>query len=247
MNPDEYRKLAEVERDHWFYAGKRDIVRYWLRQVRPISPQDLLVDCGAGTGTFAVEMSSLCRVLAIDDHAESLDMAREKLGADQVRQGACSRLPLPDASVDMLTALDVLEHVREDRAAVGEFARVVRPGGAVVITVPALMALWSDWDVVLHHFRRYNRRSLLAIVPSDPFELVHLNYINVAVLPVVYLVRKTRVLKNGLGLKSASRAEDSIPPRWLNNVLRWLFVTFACQRRLRFPAGVSLVAVLRRK
>ena len=71
MNPDEYRKLAEVERDHWFYAGKRDIVRYWLRQVRPISPQDLLVDCGAGTGTFAVEMSSLCRVLAIDEDRDN--------------------------------------------------------------------------------------------------------------------------------------------------------------------------------
>lgn len=247
MNPDEYANLAEVEREHWFYAGKREIVRYWLQRVRSLSSQDLLVDCGAGTGIFALEMSSLCRVLAIDDHAESLVLAGKKLGPDRIKEGACTRLPLLDASVDMLTALDVLEHVKEDHIAILEFARVVRPGGIVVVTVPALMALWSDWDVSLHHFRRYTRRSLLAVVPLDRFELVHLNYINTAVLPAVYLVRKARALKTKLGLKSASRAEDTVPPSWMNRVLRWLFVASACQSRVRFPAGVSLLAVLRRK
>src|SRR5438876_48687 len=128
MNPDEYTKLADLEDKHWFYVGKRQIVRHWLFRTSSVSSDHLLVDCGAGTGTFAQEMSQYCRVLAIDDHAESLVLARSKLGTDRVKEGDCTRLPLPDSSVDVLTALDVIEHVKDDQKALNEFGRVVRPG-----------------------------------------------------------------------------------------------------------------------
>lgn len=247
MNAVEYNKLADVETRHWFYVGKRDIVRHWIQTVRPLSPRDLLVDCGAGTGTFAAEMSKRCRILALDDHQESLEMARKKLGPDQVREGPCTRLPLADQSVDVITALDVLEHVRDDGAAIKEFHRVLKPAGIVVITVPALQALWSDWDVVLHHHRRYTKKTLLDVIPGSLFEVIHFNYINVAVLPLVYLVRKFRALKQKLGSKSTARSEDSIPPAWINSILLKIFTSLACQRSVRFPAGVGIIAVLRKK
>lgn len=247
MNPDEYANLARVETGHWFYVGKRQIVRHWIQRVRPLSPGDLLADCGAGTGTFAEEMVPHCRVLAIDDHEESMELARRKLGADRVKKGSCTALPLEDGSVDVLTALDVIEHVEQDRQALGEFARVTRPGGIVVITVPALMSLWSDWDVALHHFRRYTRPTLLDLVPRDAFEVVHCNYVNVAAFPLVLLVRKWRALKMKLGGKIDARSEDAIPPGPLNALLRWSFVGPACQAAVPFPFGVGLLAVLRRK
>src|SRR3989442_5680526 len=102
MNPDEYQKLAKVEEQHWFYVGKREIVRHWLSRTGALSPDSLLVDCGAGTGTFAHEMEACCHVLAIDDHAESLALARTRLGPDRVRKGTCTSLPLPDSSVDVV-------------------------------------------------------------------------------------------------------------------------------------------------
>jgi SAM-dependent methyltransferase len=247
MNPREYANLANVERHHWFYVGKREIVRHWIRRVHPLRPAHLLVDCGAGTGTFAAELAAVCRVLAIDDHEESLALARTQLGANQVRRGTCVSLPLDSNSVDVLTALDVLEHVEDDRKAMAEFSRVVRPGGIVVITVPALMQLWSDWDVALHHFRRYARRSLVAVIPKASFEVVHCNYVNVVALPLVLMIRKWRAFKCALGFQVASRSEDTIPPGWLNDALRWSFVRLACQGLIRFPAGVGLLAVLRRK
>jgi SAM-dependent methyltransferase len=247
MDPNEYENLARIENGHWFYVGKRDIVRHWIQRVHPLRPDHLLADCGAGTGTFASEMAAHCRVVALDDHEESLNLARKKLGAERVKQGACTHLPLPDQSVDVLTALDVIEHVEHDRSAMEEFSRVVKPGGIVVITVPALMMLWSDWDVTLHHFRRYTRRSLLEIVSPDVFQLIHCNYVNVAVLPLVLLVRKWRALKTRFGGKIQSRSEDAIPPGWINGLLRWVFVKLACQSLVRFPGGVGLLAVLRRK
>ena len=246
MNADEYQKLADVENRHWFYVGKRIIVRSWLERLHPLEKNDLLVDCGAGTGTFAAEISGLCRVEAVDDHEESLMLARAKLGASQVKEGSCTNLPYANASIDVLTALDVIEHVQEDRKALEEFARVLKPGGIAVITVPALMALWSDCDVVLHHFRRYTRRTLAELVPTADFEIVHLAYINVAVLPIVFAVRKWRGAMRRLGIKLDGRSEDSIPPASLNALLRWLFVKPACQSTVTFPAGVGLLMVLRR-
>ena len=227
MNPEEYNNLARVERHHWFYAGKREIVRNWINRCHPLKPTELLADCGAGTGIFADEMRAVCKVMAVDDFEESLKL-------------------LADGSVDVLTALDVIEHVQDDRASVNEFLRVLRPGGIAVITVPALMSLWSDWDLTLRHFRRYDARTLRKIIPAQ-FEILHLNYINVAVLPLVFFVRKFRAFKQRLGFKINSRSEDQIPPEWLNRFLQWQFVRLACQQAVRFPAGVGLLAVLRKK
>jgi ubiquinone/menaquinone biosynthesis C-methylase UbiE len=246
MNPEEYQNLARVETVHWFYAGKREIVRYWINRFHPLQHNDCLVDCGAGTGIFAGEMSEACNVLALDDFDESLELLRKRLGENHARKASCTAIPLPDASVDVLTALDVIEHVEDDRAAMREFLRVLRPGGIAVITVPALMALWSDWDVTLRHFRRYTSTTLLKVVPPE-FEILHTNYVNVAVLPIVFVVRKWRGIKSRLGVKIDNRSEDKIPAPWLNRILGRIFVGLGCQNIVRFPAGVGLIAVLRKK
>jgi SAM-dependent methyltransferase len=241
MNPDEYLKLDRLEKEHWFYAGKREIVRYWIQKLHPLLPGSFLVDCGAGTGCFAAEMQSICNVLAVDDHEESLRIATANLGSEHVRRGSCLALPVPEVSVDCLTALDVLEHVENDSAAIAEFSRVIRPGGIVVITVPALQALWSDWDLSLHHWRRYNRQSFLRLLTHPLFALEHWNFINVLALPAIYLSRKLRAITGASG-----RAEDVIPPKWLNVFLRKTFTGLANQEQVRFPFGVGLLAVLRR-
>jgi hypothetical protein len=124
---------------------------------------------------------------------------------------------------------------------------VLLPGGILVVTVPALMALWSDWDVALHHHRRYTRNELRQLLARGPFDLIHCNYINVAALPAVWLVRRFRKMRRQTGDTMGGRAEDSIPPEPLNRILRWQFVWLACQRKVRFPAGVGLLAVLRKR
>lgn len=241
MNAEEYLKLDQLEKEHWFYAGKREIVRYWIYKMQPPRPDSVLVDCGAGTGQFAAEMSAFCRVLAVDDHDESLAIAASKLGSSSVTRGSATALPLLDKSTDYLTALDVLEHVADDKGAMQEFARVLKPGGILIITVPALPALWSDWDVSLHHFRRYGRKGWLELIDHADFTVEHWNFVNVLALPLVYLSRKFRAI-----VPTQHRAEDSIPPGWLNALLKKSFTSLACQERIHFPTGVGLLGVLRR-
>lgn len=244
MNAEEYANMDRMEETHWYYAGKREIVRNWLRRAGPPRAEQVLLDCGAGTGRFAREMEAECRVLVLDDHEEALRLLREKFRPEQILSLAGDQVPLPDGSLDYITALDVLEHTPDDRAVVGGFHRLLKRGGCAVVTVPASMALWSDWDEVLHHFRRYSRPQLQALFPAGEWEVLHVNYTNVPVYPVVWLLRKWRRWFPARG--GSDRAEDRLPSPAVNRLLRRQFVALASWR-LPLPFGVSLLLVARRR
>lgn len=241
MDAAEYANIDRLEERHWYYAGKREIARGWLCRVGSPQESQVLLDCGAGTGRFAKEMESLCQVMVLDDHEEALRILRTRFRAEQILSLAGDRVPLPDASLDFVTALDVLEHTPDDRAVVAGFHRLLKPGGVALVTVPASMALWSDWDVSLHHYRRYARRQLEGLFPAAEWEVLYVNYTNVWVYPAVWLVRKWRKL-----FPATSRSEDRVPAPWINALLRRSFVAPAFWR-VPFPIGVSLLLVARRR
>ncbi|HVT73984.1 MAG TPA: class I SAM-dependent methyltransferase [Lacunisphaera sp.] len=249
MNSAEYANMDAVERDHWYYAGKRKIVRGWLQRCGPPQAGQVLLDCGAGTGRFALEMEALCRVLVLDDHEEALRLLRARFRPEQILSLAGDQVPLPDGALDYVTALDVLEHVPDDAAVVRGFHRLLKPGGLAVVTVPAGMALWGDWDEALHHYRRYARPQLRALFPDEQWEILYLNYTNVVVYPAVWVVRKWRRLTVRRGVPTdggEARTEDRLPPAWLNRMLQGVFVGLATVR-VPFPFGVSLLLVARRR
>jgi len=248
MDAAEYSNIAALEVDHWYYSGKRRFVRDWIHKVRPPASNDVLLDCGAGTGRFAEEMAASCRVMVLDDHEEALRILRTRFRPEQILSLAGDQVPLPDGALEYVTALDVLEHVPDDRAVVRGFHRLLKPGGLAVVTVPASMALWSDWDVALHHFRRYDRPQLRALFPDGEWEIIHANYTNVLVYPAVWAVRKWRAWRGPTkrAVAGAVRSEDKIPAGPVNAFLRAQFVHLA-HWRIPFPFGVSLVLVARRR
>jgi SAM-dependent methyltransferase len=247
MDAAEYTNIAALEKEHWYYSGKRRFVRDWILRTQPLGRDHVLLDCGAGTGLFAEEMQAHCRVMVLDDHEEALRILRTRFKPEQILSLAGDRVPLPDQSLDCVTALDVLEHVPDDAAVVRGFHRLLKPSGLAVVTVPASMALWSDWDVALHHFRRYHRAQLRALFPTNDWEIVHVNYTNVVVYPAVWLVRRWRAWrKSPRGTATETRSEDRIPPAAVNSLLRATFVSMA-RWRVPFPFGVSLLLVARRR
>jgi Na+-transporting NADH:ubiquinone oxidoreductase subunit NqrF len=123
--------------------------------------------------------------------------------------------------------------------------RVTRPGGLIVITVPALKCLWSDWDVSLHHYRRYGKGELLRLLTVDGAEVLHCVYTNAVALPAMLIVRGLRRVFPSA--PKSQRAEDRIPPATLNRILRMLFTIPAKWKWFRPPVGASLLAVIRRR
>ncbi len=246
MNPAEYANLRRVDEEHWFYRGKRDIVRYWIDRFIKLQRNDLLIDAGMGTGTWVVEMAARCRVIGIDDHNESLALAAPRAETAHARamKSTLDRVDLPTAAATVVTLMDVLEHVDDDAGAMREMIRLVRPGGLLVVTVPALPWLWSDWDVAMHHRRRYTRCELLRTLQQPGVTMLRCAYFNTAMLPLIAFVRLYRRIRPAG--EGTERSEDWVPPRLLNRALHYLLVRPACCTSWPAPVGISLLAVLRR-
>jgi ubiquinone/menaquinone biosynthesis C-methylase UbiE len=244
MNPEEYDRLHAVERDHWFYRGKRTIVRRWIERFQPLTAEKTLLDVGTGTGLFASEMSKHCTVTGVDDHEEAINLARRRAGPTFV-QAPCNALPFPEGSLDVCTALDVLEHLPDDLGALAEMNRVLKPGGIAVVTVPAFMLLWSEWDVVLHHQRRYRKYQVADLAKKVGMEIQTCRYINSAMFLPIVAYRKLREWTPLF--RGKDRAEDNVPGPFLNGLLESTFVGPACWRWFHPPFGVSVLAVLRKK
>jgi SAM-dependent methyltransferase len=246
MNPEEYEILARVERDHWFYRGKRRIAREWVRRVLSGNRDQRLVDVGCGTGCFVQEMIQRgYSMVGIDDHRESVERAQVLLGEKNFREGSAERFPFEAGSVDVVTLLDVLEHLKDDRLALKSLYEGLKPGGYLILTVPAFDFFWSDWDRSLHHYRRYTPGDLLPRLREAGFEISFWNFINVLAFPVVYLLRQWREFGGG-SENPLDRPENRIPWGPLNKVLEWQFVAMAVQKWVKFPLGVSLLVVARK-
>jgi SAM-dependent methyltransferase len=243
VNSGEFAALARVEREHWFYRGKRDIIRRWIDRLAPLTHDDLLIDVGAGTGQLLREFGDSVRTVGIEFDSAGLAFA----SGPRIRlvRGSLMALPLASDAAAVVTALDVLEHVDDDERALSELLRVTRHGGLVLIHVPAFPLLWSDWDEALGHKRRYSRHGLLALVGKFDVTVRRCVFVNNAVfLPVLcYRWLRTAALPGTRG----RRLEDGVPPRPINGLLRRLYVAPACWKRLSLPFGVSLLCILQKK
>lgn len=151
-------------------------------------------------------------------------------------------MPFPDASFDLVTCLDVIEHTPDDRHTLSELRRVTRPRGALLLTVPAHPALWSAHDEANRHYRRYTRRALVAAAVETGWAVEARTYFNAALLAPAAVVRLARRHAR------SQRSELSLTPPALDRVLEWPSIAEAALLRsgVRLPAGLSLLAVLRR-
>jgi ubiquinone/menaquinone biosynthesis C-methylase UbiE len=248
MQIEEYNALEKVEREHWFYKGKRILVQYWIERAAMLSPGDHIVDCGAGTGELVRELRARYEpqgvsVLGIEYVEEARRLAKERKGIELL-EGSILDLPQNDGASSVTIALDVLEHVEDDKLAFSELLRITKPGGIIIINVPAFMSLWSDWDVSLGHFRRYSKASLQATLASHEkeFWVLHFEYENAfAFLPILTLRKFSRLFK----LKS--RFEDRVPSSGMNKMLLDIFVGQSKASWFHPPFGSSLLCVLRKK
>ena len=199
-----------------------------------------VLDVGCGTGATLVALDEVADVTGIELDAGAVAFCKER-GLEQVVEGSAESLPFADGSFDMVFALDVIEHLDDDEVGLREFSRVLKPGGKLVVTVPAYQFLWSQHDEALHHRRRYTRSQLLRVLKSTGFHIQRASYYNTLLFPLVAAVR---LMQRVLPTDGPAKSDVSLPPRWLNGLLYNVLASerFAL-RGLRLPFGVSLIAV----
>ncbi|HLE62866.1 MAG TPA: class I SAM-dependent methyltransferase, partial [Pyrinomonadaceae bacterium] len=155
MQQHTYSIMYRVEETHWWFVGRRRIISSFLAQINANSerPQKIL-DVGCGTGANLEMLSQFGEAEGIDVSREALAFCLQR-GLRNVREGEAERLPFPDNSFDLVTGLDVVEHLDNDLAGLKEMHRVLRPQGRILLFVPAFMFLWGVQDDISNHRRRY--------------------------------------------------------------------------------------------
>ncbi len=185
MEGTEIRKLVALEDRHWWYRERRELL---AARVRGLAPGAALDIGAAGGGNTRVLRGLGWQVLALEFTAEGSEVAAER-GLDVVRADA-QQLPVADQSLDMVTALDVLEHIPDDRRAAAEIHRVLRPGGRLVAAVPVDPRLWSAHDEAVGHVRRYTRDQFVRLLEGAGLQVLDTRSWMVLLRPAVALRRK---------------------------------------------------------
>jgi SAM-dependent methyltransferase len=232
-----YRAMYELEDRHWWFRGRRAIIWALLERAGVHGPLRLL-DAGCGTGRHLVEYGVLGEAHGIDPSPAAVEACHRR-GLDQVVAAPIERLPYGDASFDLVLATDVLEHLPDDAVALRELRRVAAPGATIICTVPALMWLWSDEDVRLHHHRRYRRPELVARARETGWEPSLATYYNTLLLPAIAVARKLA------GTPARSEMERSSGPLTAGLVAPLRLEAALLGRGLRLPIGVSVGLVAR--
>jgi SAM-dependent methyltransferase len=244
------RQTWNLERDHWWFRGRRrvytSLLEAHLGHARPLR----ILDVGCGAGGFLESLATLAdEVHAID--VEPADLGRASLrGLGTCARGAAEALPYRDATFDVVCLFDVIEHVDDDRAVLREAFRVVRPGGLVVASAPAYPWLHSDDDRVAGHCRRYTRGSLRLLAARARLRIERLTHTNVALFPLiapaVLALRAVESLRV-FGSRSA-RTNFGLPlPRLAHRAFERIFAAeLGLSSRFDLPFGHSILMIARR-
>jgi SAM-dependent methyltransferase len=239
-----YPLLYELEETHWWYVGRRRIIASFVKEICAgiTDHRPRILDVGCGTGANLKMLSEYGDVAGVDISADAIEFCRER-GLTDVRLGAAESLPYEAESFDLVTALDVVEHLDDDVGGLKEMRRVLRPGGHVLLFVPTFMWLWGVQDEVSHHRRRYRLSELRRAVTQAGFEVERTTYANITFLPPVFVVRTFMRLT---AMKIDTEARINISP--LNRFFARVFGAEATFLRFgNFPIGVSGLCIARAK
>lgn len=245
MNPEVYREMAAVQATHWWFAARRRILARLIEHLA-LPPEAQVLEIGCGTGANLAMLARFGRLSAMEYDAQARSVAAAAAVCPVQAGGLPEPVPFEDGRFDLVCLLDVLEHIADDGAALARVARLLKPGGRLLLTAPAYRWLWSAHDSAHHHHRRYTAAGLRRLATSAGLQVQRLGYFNSLLLPLVALARLAQGLLGRLGLRREGRAESdaALPAPAINRLLE---AVFASERLLLprhlFPAGVSVIGV----
>lgn len=238
MNIALYQDLYELEEKHWWHKAKRNLCK---KIIGRYFKGGKIVDIGCGTGKNVEAFSEFGEVWGIDSSEEALRFCKKR-SLKNVKKGEAEKTNLPADSFGLVTLLDVLEHT-DDTKTLKEIHRILKKGGLLLITVPAYQFMWSQWDVVLHHKRRYTKGQLEKLLKENGFKIAYGSYFQSFLILPVFIVRKLKSL-----IKSKAYGSDfRIGNSFVNSLLLGLS-KFERDLILKhgLPFGLSIIVLAKK-
>jgi ubiquinone/menaquinone biosynthesis C-methylase UbiE len=239
MEPILY-ELAGQNQAHWWTRGRQEIVFSILaKHVSHLGNKNVLdVGCGIGTMLEALSSTGCTNLYGIDNHDLAVDFCQKK--GLSVQKSSLISLPFHDNFFDVILAMDVLEHLINEKVALYEISRVLKSGGLLLTTAPAFQFLWSVHDDMNDHLRRYTKKQLDGLITQAGFSIVKSSYFNTFLFPLAFLRKFSSSKQNENLLKP--------PPSFLNNMLlEVLRVEKSLLSTLNLPFGISLVNIAKKR
>lgn len=238
MDRQMYEAHDQLEATHWWFVARANIIMSLLRRELLDGGKPRILDLGCGTGGMLLHLRTLGPSSGVDASPEAVAIAREKTGTD-VRLGSLPHdVPFDRGTFDIVTVLDVIEHVDDDIGSLQTTYDMLRPGGLMVCTVPAHQYLWSEHDVLNEHKRRYSRNELRTKIENTGYNVRLLSFYNMFFYPPVAALRLMR--RN----RTENKPQLGIVPGPINAFFTGLFASE--KHLLKFaslPIGVSLIAI----
>jgi SAM-dependent methyltransferase len=239
------KRYRDLEEWHWWFRGRQRILATVLRRELPSGASRAVASLGCGPAEGLAWLEPFAgqagRIVGMD--FERVHAPPTGASCSYVI-GSCEAVPFTSTRFDLVLMLDVLEHLDNDTAGLSEAVRVLKPGGLILVTVPALPSLWGGQDVVSQHRRRYTRRTLAELFARAGLAGARFSYFNSLLFPLVAAVRWGR---SAAGLANRPRSDfDDSKPGLANEILA---TVFGAERRLigrvPMPVGVSLLGSAR--
>lgn len=245
MNIEYELKYHQIEENYWWFQARRDMVFQLVQDLRlPVTAPILEIGCSGGPLLQRLSAQGYRHLTGIDVSEAGIAVAQAR-GIPNVSCMDGAHLDFPDASFDLVIASDVLEHIQDEAQALREWTRVLRPGGQLVVFVPAFQFLWGKHDEVNQHFRRYTAAQLAQCLHQAGLQVRRKSYWNVGLF---FPTAAVRLLKRLLPAEDQPLKDDFFAtPPLLNTVLRGIITTEnRLLRALNAPVGVSVFALARK-
>jgi len=241
MERSEYATMFRVEETHWWYSALHGLIFQALEAELPDWRNKEILDVGCGTGAILKRLGNPDRNFGIDLAPEAISFCRQR-GLNNVREGDIHALSFPDASFDAVICSSVLYHqwVSDVEGAVREMHRILRPGGTLLINVPAFPFLHSAHDEAVMTARRFRKREIQQLLQKQNFKIRRLTYWTTFLFPLAVAARTLGGSKMG--------RDFEVNKTSLSNRLFWRIMTIELKllKTISFPFGVALLAVARK-
>lgn len=232
----------DTEKHYWWFALKRSLIINSITKLT--SKNSTILEIGSGGGLLSAELTKLgFDIISTDIEPASGNYTKE-MGVKKVFISNCGEaIPLRDASIDIIFMTDVLEHIKDDYKTISECVRLLKPGGYILITVPAYQCLYSSWDKWNRHYRRYDKKRILTLAQDHNLSITKITYWNIPGIPFA-------MFRKFVDIFNPNRTYQGFPtvPKTLDKILRFLIsIENNLIQKTSLPLGLSLVCILQKK
>lgn len=249
MEVDSIQTHARLETYYWWFVGRRKILEKMLQKYFGGKNLEIL-DWGCGPGGNFPVLSKFGRVTGVDLSDEALRLCREKGFNNVAKAGTLeefSVLPVNQGNgkYDLITAFDVLEHIGDDVKFLKDVKNLLKPGGHILMTVPAYQFLWSELDIVLKHYRRYRAGEVSSKLEGAGYEVKKISYFMSFLAPLIFVYRTGRKI---FGLEDQPKFTYIEFPRFINNLfIKLNYLEAVLMNFVRLPFGISIIVLAKKR